>query len=179
MVPAQRDRKQLAASVGCSMDDLSERLKKFDAAAREEYLTMILGQRVFTRGQDMREWRLVLIIRHVFGGELPSEKVISNLFQTSTTQSRALLRAVMSKYQYELQEGIQATLRLTVSRATQAHDALVWTFATDSENIIDALNREIQGIDPALPQVTRMRNTVSTYEIAKSSYEKLKARYDL
>jgi hypothetical protein len=84
---------------------------KYADAAAEEYIRMILGQRVFTRGQDIREYRLYLLVKHVFAGKLPTEQQICSLFQTTTTQSRALLRAVMSKYQYELQEAIYDTLR--------------------------------------------------------------------
>jgi hypothetical protein len=172
-----RDRKQLAAALGCPTAAVTAELRKYEAAAAEEYVRMILGQRVFTRGQDMREWRLVLIIRHVFDGQLPSERTISNLFQTSTGQSRSLLRAVMAKYQYELKEGVDATLGQMVARARQAGPGEPWTVTTDSENLVDALNREIANIDGTLSQVVRVRNTVSTYEIANASYLKLKQRY--
>ncbi|HEY8788095.1 MAG TPA: hypothetical protein VIM10_03025 [Actinopolymorphaceae bacterium] len=91
------ERKQLAATLGCDAKDLTKTLKAYGEAASEEYVRMILGQKVFTRGTDIREYRLSLLITHVFGGRLPSEQLISALFQTTATQSRALLRAVMSK----------------------------------------------------------------------------------
>src|SRR4051794_20961152 len=100
------EKRQLAATLGCTVRDLSRTFKDYEKAASEEYARMILGQRVLTRGQDIREYRLCLMINHVFGGRLPSERQISALFQTTATQSRALLRAVMSKYQYELQTAI-------------------------------------------------------------------------
>jgi hypothetical protein len=172
-----RERQQLAAALGCSTTAVAGELRKYENAAAEEYVRMILGQRVFTRGQDMREWRLVLIIRHVFGGQLPSERTISNLFQTSTGQSRSLLRAVMAKYQYELKDGVDATLGQLVGHAHQAGSGAPWTFTTDSENLVDALNREIANIDGTLSQIVRVRNTVSTYEIPNASYLRLKQRY--
>lgn len=170
------ERRQLAATFGCGDNDLDKEITKYTDAAAEEYIRMVLGQHVFTRGQDIREYRLYLLIGHVFGGRLPTEQNISFLFQTTTTQSRALLRAVMSKYQYELQEAIHDTLREELSRAqADPNTDGVYLITVDSENVIQALNRKIASIDGTLPQITKARNTVSTYEIAKSSYSKLTA----
>ncbi len=167
---SKKEREQLAATLRCSPRELTSKLGAYEAAALEEYLRMFLGQRVLTRGQDIREYRLCLLIQHVFEGELPDERMISDLFQTTAGQSRSLLRAVMSKYQYELQEGITATLRKTVQGASQTGTGGPWIFSTDSENRIDALNREISTLDPTLPQITKRARTVATYEIANSSY---------
>jgi hypothetical protein len=109
----------------------------------------------------------------VFGGRLPSEQQISDLFQTTTTQSRALLRAVMSKYQYELQDAIRASLRDELHRATQVQGSSEWLLTCDSENIIEALNREVVKIDGTLPQISKSRGTVGAYDILNSTYDAL------
>lgn len=172
----RQERVQLASILGCEVRDLSRQLRPFDVAAQEEYRRMILGQRVFTRGQDIREWRLHLIIEHVFRGKLPDEATISGLFQTTRTQSRALLRAVMSKYQYELQPGIQATLREVLTTARQDPETETWTIIIDSENVIEALNREIAAIDGSLSQVSKTRGTVSTWTIPNASMQALRLK---
>lgn len=167
------ERKQLVATFGCEETDLDQKIQRYAEAAKEEYLRMVLGQRVFTRGQDVREYRLYLLIKHVYEGQLPSEREISLLFQTTTTQSRALLRAVMSKYQYELQTAISKTLEQTLKSATQDSDTQMWSVTVDSGNIIEALNRRLAAIDGTLPQVVRARNTVTTYEMPNSAYQAL------
>lgn len=167
------ERTQLSRILGCDDADLDFRLKSFSAAATEEYLRMVLGQRVFTRGTDVREYRLYLLIVHVFGGRLPNEQQISDLFQTTTTQSRALLRAVMSKYQYELQAVIDRTLSDVLKAAKFDEKAETWSITIDSENVVEALNRRLASIDGTLPQVTKARNTITTYEIPNSSYDAL------
>lgn len=167
------ERRQLATTLGCATETVSSKIKEITNAAQEEYLRMALGQRVFTRGQDIREYRLYLLIVHVFGGRLPTEQQISSLFQTTTTQSRALLRAVMSKYQYELQDAILNTLREKLEEARQDQNSDGYLITIDSENVIEALNRRITAIDGTLPQISKARGTVSTYEIAASSYKSL------
>ena len=169
------EKRQLARILQCDVRDLSRRLARYREAAEEELVRMILGQRVFTRGQDMREYRLLLLIQHVFEGKLPTEQMISALFQTSTTQSRALLRAVMSKYQYELADGIRGTLKDAIQTAAvhvggPTGEKII---TVDSENVIDALNRELAAADGRLPQIGKLRGTVSTYVVPAESFEKL------
>lgn len=168
------EKTQLSSILSCTEKDLEKTWLPYKEAASEEYFRMVLGQRVFTRGQDIREYRLYLLIKLIFNEELPTEQKISDLFQTTTTQSRALLRAVMSKYQYELHSVIDSTLTQVLGSANQNAESKVWSITVDSENVIEALNRKLAGIDGTLPQVTRARNTITTYEIANSSYEKLR-----
>jgi hypothetical protein len=177
---SRSEKTQLAATLRCSARDLPRELRKYADAAAEEYVRMILGQHVYTRGQDIREYRLFLLILHAFAGLLPDERTISALFQTTTTQSRALLRAVMSKYQYELQGAIRQTLETHLRAAVpDPSEPDLRNLTVDSENVVEALNREIAAIDGTLPQITKARGTVTTFEIRKSSYEQLQLRFGI
>lgn len=171
-----QERTQLAGALGCPEADLDATLAKFVAAAEEEYVRMILGQHVYSRGQDIRTYRLSLMIKHAFDGKLPSEGQISGLFQTTTSESRSLLRAVRAKYQYELRQAIRDTLRAAVDTATRDKDASdgPWLLECDSENIIAALNDEIARHKGSLPKITRTRGTASAYDIQNSTYKALK-----
>jgi hypothetical protein len=174
LVLTQEELRQLALTLNVAETGVQGELDKYRIAAEEEYVRMILGQRVLTRGQDIREYRLCLLIVHVFDGSLPSESKISALFQTTATQSRSLLRAVMSKYQYELQEPINRTLAqlLRDSRPNPNVKGGRW-LTVDSENVIEALNRRIAAIDGSLRQIVKSKGTVSTYEISPSTFERL------
>jgi hypothetical protein len=54
------DRNQLAAIFECEPDSLDALLAKNIAAAEEKYVSIFLQQRLFTRGSDIREYRLNL-----------------------------------------------------------------------------------------------------------------------
>jgi hypothetical protein len=169
----------LARIFECDVPSLAPKLARLEAAAREEYLEMILGRKVFTRGQDIREWRLYLMIKHVFGLRLPSERTIGALFQTSPSQSRALLRSVMSKHQYDLQACIRSSLADLLTRAQPVGTTppVTYVFLCDSENEVDALNREVSRLDGRLAPVTRRRSTASTYEMPLSTYQALRTEF--
>lgn len=134
---------------------------------------MFLGQKVFTRGSDMHEYRLSLLIRKAFNNEIPDEQVVCNLFQTTANQSRSLIRSVMSKYQYDLHSAIEQTLRNELENAEQEDDEGDWILTTNSANVIEALNRRLASIDGSLPQISKQRGSVSSYVIRPSSYQRL------
>jgi hypothetical protein len=173
------DSERLAGILKCKVNDLDSTLASYASAALQEYVRMFLGQRVFTRGSDMREYRLLLLIQYAFDKRVPDEQKISDLFQTTASQSRALLRAVMSKYQYELSSAIRATITDTLKSATQAEDGADYEFTVNNENVIEAMNRALASLPGTWPQVTRKTGTVSTYVIRPSSHDRLVEHYQI
>jgi hypothetical protein len=169
------EKRQLARILGVTQAQLDVRLEGFATAALEEYVRMFLGQRVFTRGSDMREYRLLLLIKSAFSNEFPDDQVVSDLFQTTLSESRSLIRSVASKFQYELQDARQATLRRAIHSAQQQGDE--WLISVNSQHIVDQLNRELSAIDTRLPPVKLSPNTLSTFVIPAVSYQQLLPRY--
>ena len=164
---------RLARILRCEPDQLAEVLAPYAEAALTEYVRMFLGERVFTRGSDIREYRLLLLIKHVLDGAIPDDDYVSALFQTNTGQSRGLIRAVLSKYQYEVETGVQATVKQVVDEARREGDSDVWTVIIRSGNVVDALNRQVELLSGALPLVTRSPGTGARYEIKRSTYLRL------
>ncbi len=174
---SNEEKTQLAGILRCQPEELDAVLAPFASAALEEYARMFIGQRVFTRGADIQEYRLFLLIKQPLANRIPDEQQVSDLFQTTTSQSRSLIRSVMSKYQYELQEAINASLKRTVEAAEAEGDD--WTVTVNSENLVESLNRVIGSIDGSLPQIEKKRGTVSNYVLRRSSYSRLCERFDL
>lgn len=174
------DSDKLAGILRCNVKDLDNNLASYATAALQEYVRMFLGQRVFTRGSDIREYRLLLLIQSAFAGKLPDEQKISDLFQTTANQSRSLIRSVMSKYQYELSEAIRATVRDTIKSATQPKEDGDFQFTVNNENVVDAMNRTLASLPGnELTQVVRKPGTVTTYVLKPSSRDELVKYYDV
>lgn len=167
---SEEESEQLASILGCELAALDEVLTRHAKTALQEYVRMFLGQKVFTRGSDIHEYRLSLLIREAFDNEIPDEQAVCNLFQTTASQSRGLIRSVMSKYQYDLHSAIERTLRRELGSAERESDAGDWVLTTNSENVIEALNRRLASIDGSLPQISKQRGSVSSYVIRPSSH---------
>lgn len=170
---------EIAAILGCSAANLSGKLNSYVHASFKEYLTMIRGQKVFKRGSDMLEYRLFLLIESAFDGMVPDERTVSSLFQTTLTESRSLIRAVISKYQYQLRTYIDATLQQILNAANRLNATHDYTVVINSQNTVDELNKALADLDGSLTPVTKKRGSVSTYEIAPSSYNRLCAKFNV
>ena len=142
-----------------------------------EYLAMFRGQKIFKRGSDMLEFRLLLLIENAFDGEIPDERTVSSLFQTTLTESRSLIRSVMSKYQYQLRTHVERTLRTCLSNARRPDDTQSYTVVIKSQSVVDELNKALADIDGNLTSVIKKKGSVSTFEIAPASYARLREKY--
>lgn len=175
-----QEKSQLAGILNCEINSLDSVLSSYSTAALEEYCRMILGQKVFTRVQDIKEYRLYLLIKEVFSNRIPDDQKIADLFQTTPSESRSLVRSIASKYQYELQAAIKATLSEIIENATpDSDDENDHIITVNSSTKIEELNNIIASIDGTLPQIAKKRNTVSSYVIKASSYSKLKEKFGI
>jgi hypothetical protein len=164
---------EISTILGCTAADLNTRLNDCLAASINEYLTMFRGQKVFKRGSDMLEYRLLLLIDKAFNGLIPDERTVSSLFQTTLTESRSLIRAVLSKYQYQLKPHVARTVSASLTEATRPDNAQDFTVVINNQNVIDELNKALADIDGSLSPVVKKKGSVSTYEITPSSYNRL------
>lgn len=160
---------QLATILDTTLEDLDEALAPAAEAALTEYVRMFLGQAVFTRGSDIHEYRLFLLIKHLFYNRIPYEQTISDLFQTTATKSRSLVRSVMSKYQYELKAAIEDSMAEILDGCPDPDKGKDFEVSIFNDNLVEAMNRLLASKDGSLPPVSKKRGTVTTYVIRPSA----------
>jgi len=173
------DERELASILKCDPMNLGNALSGYCSAAAKEYVSMFLGKKVFTRGSDISEYRLSLLVESAFDGAIPSEQDVCRLFQLTENRASALIRAMMSKYQYQLRDSISQSLRALVRSAEYNQEDENFEISVHSKNLIDELNRILAEIDTSLPPVQRKRGSIATYVISTSSYLRLCERFDL
>jgi hypothetical protein len=164
---------ELAQVLGCSPAQLSARLAPYASAALTEYVMMFLGQKVFTRGSDIREYRLLLLIQEVMENSIPDEALVSRLFQSTTSESRVLLRAVMSKYQSQSHGAAEQSIRAVLEKAKPDSEGGPWLITIDNTIIVEHLNRALVEADGTLEKVGKHGHSVSTYEVTPASFNAL------
>lgn len=165
------EQKRLASILKCNEEDLPTELEPYARAALREYTTLFSGRRVFTQGTDLRVYRLFLLIREVFGNEIPTEQKVSSMFQTTISQSRSLLRSVISRYQYELQEIVEETLKDALSASKQRDTDGNWEVTVSNKSLVERLNEILTAYDDGtIPRVTLKTNSISTYTMTPSAY---------
>lgn len=157
--------------------NFEEILSDFGKASFEEYYRMFLGQKVFTRGSDFQEYRLFLIIKRALENDIANEELVSSLFQLTASQSRSLIRSVLSKYQYELHDALNNTLIKVLQDAQDVHSSggrtSEYTIDVRNKSVVSELNQLLGNIDGNLPQITQKRGTYSKYLVSVASYRAL------
>ena len=164
---------ELSTVIGCTREQLAERLQVYASAAVIEYVTMMLGQRVFRRATDIHEYRLLLLIKYVFKNEIPDEQAVCHLFQCTPTESRSLIRSVMAKYQYQLKSAIETSMIKVVESAVAVNDGDPYIVAITSRNVVDALNTILAERDGSLQTISKKHGSISEYVISPASHEAL------
>jgi len=170
---SEQEQEELAQILGCNNANLAEELRKYASAALKEYVSMFLGQKVFKRGTDILEYRLFLLIEEAFDNKVPDEQDVCKLFQSTSTESRSLIRSVISKYQYQLKTALDKTIKAILNSATRENEHNPYTVTINSQNVVEELNRQLASIDGSLTPVAKKRGSVSIYEIKASSYARL------
>lgn len=171
----QDDVTEIAEILGSTENELPQELARHIKASANEYLSMYRGEKVFRRASDIHEFRLLLLIEYTFSGRIPDEHEVTRLFQTTPSESRALIRSVLAKYQYRIRAGILETIKTALSRARQETPGGEYSVAIRSLNIVDEMNRLLADRDGTLQPVKKVRDAMSTFEIKPSSFNELAA----
>lgn len=172
----QQERTKLAAVLECTDAELDQRFADYAKAAADEYVQMFLGKNAFRRTSDFQDFRILLLIVHVLNGDIPDEALISRLFQTSSTESRARIRSVTSKYQRTLEQQIRGTVRTLLQTAAAGPDN-THIIQINNQTIVDILNAKLAELNGGHSQVSKVRGTVASFSLAQASYEDLMQHY--
>jgi len=153
--------------------ELEAKLTGITMASAAEYMAMILGQKVFTRGKDMQEFRLLNLVKHHFDGQIPTEQEICALFQIRPAEAKGLVNAITSKYQYELLENVGATLEKLLKDLEPDENLKTYKFSLRSAYLKDEINRILFNIGPELPVLGKNAVTGGEFILQPSAYDAL------
>lgn len=169
------DLARLEAATGLKAQKLAEALPGHARAAFAEYVAQYLGKRSLSRGADILEHRLHLLIRNAFDNEIPTETQVSGLFQTTSTQSRTLIRNTLSRYRFDLAAALRTTVKKTLENAKP--DNHHFLLDVQSSQVLDALKTTLEQNYPNEAPITRTPDA-STWTLKPVSYASLCKAFD-
>lgn len=168
------DSTALVAALGCQPAELQKVLARHGLAALHEYVECYLGRRASTRGADILEHRLALLTRHAFENKIPDDATVSQLFQTTLTASRALIRNALAKFRLQLGEASAVSAKAVLETATwPGGQGADYHARNPGRNVVDLLNQRLLEEDPSMKQISRLPDSAGVYGINKFSYDKL------
>lgn len=175
---SQDDQEKLAHVLVCEPEQLQNTLSGYAKAAADEYVQMFLGRTAFRRTQDFYDFRIYLLVIHVLNGRLPDEALVSRLFQTSATESRARLKSVTSKYQRGLESQIKGSISAILGEATHDEQDDTFRITINNQTVVDLLNSTLAALNGNHTQVSKVRGSVGSYTMPRASFEALQEYFD-
>jgi hypothetical protein len=168
------DEVRLARVLGCVTDqEAAERVSGVARAAFSDYVEMLLGSALPNRAEEIRERRLLYLLRHYAReGELLTEIQIAAMFQLNESESRRLLRGVRSRFKSELDARVSTAIVALLESATKP-DEDSFRVQLTSDNLLEALRMAVTINAPQLDQIVKVRGSAGLYDIPVDTYTEL------
>jgi hypothetical protein len=164
----QRLRRALSLPQG---EDLAVHLERLAITAMQEYKEMLLGSGLPLRIDEVRQRRLLHLIKFYYRDKIPTEQEVARVFQFTPGQAKVLIRAVLARYRHELGPTIQEMLAEPIQKADWNEDRDEYRIRISSSWVLDALNEMLTGAPQDLARIRRKPGTSSTYVLAEDSYD--------
>jgi len=159
---------------GCTEEELGAKLEPYVKAATHEYIDMFTGAAPITSATDVRERRLVAIIRHGLR-VIPKPAELGRLFKMTTTGAATLIQNVSAKHDVIVGPIYNAALLAYVSAAKPEEDAKAGKHFVSIENMamVRRLNDLLRGADEPKTLVRLVEGSASLYGMDPSSKDYL------
>jgi len=166
--------KVLGALFDCEQKDLAEKLAPYVNAAAHEYIDMFTGAAPITTAVDVRERRLVSIIRNGLG-EIPKTALIARLFKLTPAAASSLIRNVSAKHQVKVAHTFNATLYATVKAAMPLPDKKDGKlFAVIRDPVLVKLLNDLLGqAEESQTSIKLVEDSANKYSMDPSSHQYL------
>lgn len=170
--PEEKDKLKILFGITNDEDNskFEEHLQNITKTALVEYKRMILGIELPTRADEIKQYRLLYLIKYYFRDRIPTEAEVSSMFQLTSTQSKSLIKNVLSKFHYQIEEILKNTMKSVLRGFSSTKRNVKYTGIIQSDNIREELNRIILKENPNLKLITLVRNSAAKYEIEEDSY---------
>lgn len=173
---SEDEKKILKGVLDCTDDeDLIRALTGVAKAAINEYLEMILGKQIPTRANEMQERRLYHLLKCYFVGRIPSEAEVSSIFQLTESSSRSLIRNVKTKFKFNLEEELKATMKNVLLTARVVRENYI--VVINSESILEELKNIVSTKAAHLNQISKVKNSAGVYNIPEDTFVVLCQNY--
>ncbi|HUZ40844.1 MAG TPA: hypothetical protein VMU68_05580 [Acidimicrobiales bacterium] len=170
---SSKEQAHLAKTLGWAPPEVSNKLTGILKAAFSDYTEMLLGSPLPSRADEIREKRLLHLLRHYAkAGELLTEIQICAMFQLNESEARRLLRGVRSRFRSELDDRVATSVVALLQSAKKQNDGNFRVQLT-SDNLLDALKMAVTVNAPQLDQIIRVRGAAGLYDIPPDTYGEL------
>lgn len=172
---SDKEREDLYSILNVKNDDeFAACLEKISIAALTEYKQMMLGIDLPSRADEIRQQRLLHLIKYFYVDRIPTEAEVSMIFQLPETRSRTLIQYTISRFHHLLNDTIQNTLIELVKLANKIDGEEDYEIEIQSRFALEELNRIIQRRASTQKKIYSKRDSAGIYIIPGDTMISLK-----
>ncbi len=171
------EQKKRLKSIFNFVEDYNENevLKYIMEAAKEEYIAQFLDDGNKNSVGEIRQFRLFLLVKHVFKGKIPSEIEVASIFKIPQTSAKTLIKNMKFRYQFEMEKYFKDTVKdiLDIINDDDLEDEEYYKLNIRSTYMYSETNQIIELKDQNCEKIKRYDSVSSYYKISKKSKELL------
>ena len=166
----------LAEALSCAATEaeVQGRLAGIGNAALHEYADMITGEQTMTSITELRERRLVALIRFATKS-VPDTHWIARTFNVPATIARSILRGVTSRHRRRIDVEVKQEVVDFLAACTQDGKTQKWSVAWTNPVLIEMLNSRLEAAKQSKEKIVAHADVGGEWIVPNGSYQWLKA----
>jgi hypothetical protein len=162
--------KAMAEAIGCTGQQLAARLPGYAETALREYADMMIGEALITTATDLRERRLVGLIKIALGGRMPDANRVARLFNIAPQSARSLLRSVTAKHRRKLDDAVRAETAAFIAACVNDPATNDWKVTWLNPVLVEMLNDRLENANQSKEAIRRNSLVLGGYVVPNGSY---------
>ena len=160
----------IAEAIGCTEQEVTNRLPAYALTAMKEYVDMMIGNAPITTATDVRERRLVGLIKTALGGHMPEANRVARLFNIAPQSARTLLRSVTAKHRRKLDAAVRAETAAFIEACMIDQNANDWKVTWLNPILVEMLNNRLETANQSKEPIKRNPLVLGGYIVPNGSY---------
>ncbi|QSR19731.1 hypothetical protein [Novosphingobium sp. KA1] len=161
----------MAEAIGCTEQQLAGVLPAYAKTALREYADMMIGDSPITTATDLRERRLVGLIKIALGGRMPDAGRVARLFNIAPQGARSLLRSVTAKHRRKLDSAVRNETAAFVAACVNDPATNDWKVTWLNPVLVEMLNDRLENANQSKEPIRRNPLVLGGYLVPNGSYD--------
>lgn len=167
--------KALAEAIACAPTsaDVQRKIGGYAAAALREYADMITGEQILSTVTEVRERRLVALIRYTLKG-MPDTHWVARIFNVPYGVARSTLRGVMARHRRRIEEALKAEVAAFIKACEQDANTTKWHVTWLNPVLVEMLNARLEAAKDSKERIVADQDVLGAWIVPNGSYEWIK-----
>jgi hypothetical protein len=145
-----------------------------ELAGKVEYEYLMFSHHKFFSLSELNQYKLYLLIKHVFKYLIPTEYEVTQIFSITTLQATTLIKNTYSMYQFELEQALRNTIGVVLEQPRDGNAEDGYLIRIRSKYLLNEMNEILAYKRETDPPIRKMNSETNAYKISDKAKQTLK-----